>query len=48
VKSTLEMKYVLQDLQRDGLKFPVICGGAAVSERSFSAEAVAGRLRVRR
>ena len=33
VKSTLEMKYVLQDLQRDGLKFPVICGGAALTRK---------------
>ena len=27
VKSTLEMKYVIQDLQRQKLEFPVICGG---------------------
>src|SRR5512143_3483880 len=29
VKSTVEMKYVLQDLAQQGLGFPVICGGAA-------------------
>src|SRR5580765_3089964 len=29
VKSTLEMKYVIQDLERQKLEFPVICGGAA-------------------
>ena len=33
VKSTLEMKYVLQDLQQDGLRFPVICGGAALTRK---------------
>ncbi|HUS19999.1 MAG TPA: methionine synthase [Terriglobales bacterium] len=33
VKSTLEMKYVLQDLQTQGLKFPVICGGAALTRK---------------
>jgi 5-methyltetrahydrofolate--homocysteine methyltransferase len=33
VKSTLEMKYVLQDLQQQGLKFPVICGGAALTRK---------------
>jgi 5-methyltetrahydrofolate--homocysteine methyltransferase len=33
VKSTLEMKYVIQDLQQDGLKFPVICGGAALTRK---------------
>ncbi len=33
VKSTLEMKYVLQDLQREGLSFPVICGGAALTRK---------------
>src|SRR5256884_8554538 len=27
VKSTLEMKYVIQDLERQKLEFPVICGG---------------------
>ena len=31
VKSTVEMKYVLQDLQTQGLKYPVICGGAALT-----------------
>src|SRR5207237_10645408 len=30
VKSTLEMKYVIQDLQRQQLEFPVICGGGAL------------------
>jgi 5-methyltetrahydrofolate--homocysteine methyltransferase len=33
VKSTLEMKYVLQDLQSQGLKFPVVCGGAALTRK---------------
>ena len=33
VKSTLEMKYVLQDLERQGLSFPVICGGAALTRK---------------
>ncbi|MGA3373224.1 MAG: methionine synthase [Terracidiphilus sp.] len=33
VKSTLEMKYVLQDLQRLGLTVPVICGGAALTRK---------------
>jgi 5-methyltetrahydrofolate--homocysteine methyltransferase len=33
VKSTLEMKYVIQDLQRQGLEFPVICGGAALTRK---------------
>jgi 5-methyltetrahydrofolate--homocysteine methyltransferase len=33
VKSTLEMKYVLQDLQQQGLSFPVICGGAALTRK---------------
>jgi 5-methyltetrahydrofolate--homocysteine methyltransferase len=33
VKSTLEMKYVLQDLARQGLEFPVICGGAALTRK---------------
>jgi 5-methyltetrahydrofolate--homocysteine methyltransferase len=33
VKSTLEMKYVIQDLQRQGLNFPVICGGAALTRK---------------
>ena len=28
VKSTLEMKYVIQDLERQKLEFPVICGAA--------------------
>src|SRR5271155_5273306 len=33
VKSTLEMKYVLQDLALQGLKYPVICGGAALTRK---------------
>lgn len=33
VKSTLEMKYVIQDLQRLSLEFPVICGGAALTRK---------------
>jgi len=33
VKSTLEMKYVLQDLARQGLEFPVLCGGAALTRK---------------
>jgi 5-methyltetrahydrofolate--homocysteine methyltransferase len=33
VKSTVEMKYVCQDLQRGGLEFPVICGGAALTRK---------------
>jgi 5-methyltetrahydrofolate--homocysteine methyltransferase len=33
VKSTLEMKYVVQDLQRQKLQFPVICGGAALTRK---------------
>jgi 5-methyltetrahydrofolate--homocysteine methyltransferase len=33
VKSTLEMKYVLQDLHRLGLTLPVICGGAALTRK---------------
>jgi 5-methyltetrahydrofolate--homocysteine methyltransferase len=33
VKSTLEMKYVIQDLQLRELKFPVICGGAALNRK---------------
>ncbi len=33
VKSTLEMKYVLQDLQQLGLTVPVICGGAALTRK---------------
>jgi 5-methyltetrahydrofolate--homocysteine methyltransferase len=33
VKSTLEMKYVLQDLHRQALDFPVICGGAALTRK---------------
>ena len=33
VKSTLEMKYVIQDLQRQELDFPVICGGAALTRK---------------
>jgi 5-methyltetrahydrofolate--homocysteine methyltransferase len=33
VKSTLEMKYVLQDLHAQQLEFPVICGGAALTRK---------------
>jgi 5-methyltetrahydrofolate--homocysteine methyltransferase len=33
VKSTLEMKYVIQDLQRLGMTVPVICGGAALTRK---------------
>jgi 5-methyltetrahydrofolate--homocysteine methyltransferase len=33
VKSTLEMKYVIQDLQSQGLTYPVICGGAALTRK---------------
>jgi len=33
VKSTLEMKYVVQDLERLELKIPVICGGAALTRK---------------
>jgi 5-methyltetrahydrofolate--homocysteine methyltransferase len=33
VKSTLEMKYVLQDLEQLGLTIPVICGGAALTRK---------------
>src|SRR5450755_1803414 len=33
VKSTLEMKYVIQELERQKLNFPVICGGAALTRK---------------
>src|SRR2546428_1167634 len=33
VKSTLEMKYVIQDLERQKLDFPVLCGGAAATRQ---------------
>src|SRR5882672_1474867 len=33
VKSTLEMKYVIQDLQAQALEYPVICGGAALTRK---------------
>src|SRR2546422_9663021 len=33
VKSTLEMKYVIQDLERQKLDFPVLCGGAALARK---------------
>jgi 5-methyltetrahydrofolate--homocysteine methyltransferase len=33
VKSTLEMKYVLEDLERQKLRYPVICGGAALTRK---------------
>jgi 5-methyltetrahydrofolate--homocysteine methyltransferase len=33
VKSTLEMKYVIQELERQKLTYPVICGGAALTRK---------------
>ena len=33
MKSTLEMKYVIQELQRQQLEYPVICGGAALTRK---------------
>ena len=33
VKSTLEMKYVIQELERQNLAYPVICGGAALTRK---------------
>jgi 5-methyltetrahydrofolate--homocysteine methyltransferase len=33
VKSTLEMKYVIQDLERLAMETPVICGGAALTRK---------------
>ena len=33
VKSTLEMKYVIQELERQKLGYPVICGGAALTRK---------------
>ena len=33
VKSTLEMKYVLQDLEQQKLSYPVLCGGAALTRK---------------
>jgi 5-methyltetrahydrofolate--homocysteine methyltransferase len=33
VKSTLEMKYVIQDLQHQASEIPVICGGAALTRK---------------
>ncbi|MBW4040073.1 MAG: methionine synthase [Acidobacteria bacterium] len=33
VKSTLEMKYVVQDLEQNELRIPVICGGAALTRK---------------
>jgi 5-methyltetrahydrofolate--homocysteine methyltransferase len=33
VKSTLEMKYVIQDLEQQKLEYPVICGGAALTRK---------------
>src|SRR5438067_5725632 len=38
VKSTLEMKYVLQDLETQKLAFPVICGGAALTRKYVEAD----------
>ena len=56
VKSTLEMKYVIQDLERQKLEFPVICGGAALTRkyveddlrREYSNAGVLRRRRLRR
>ena len=56
VKSTLEMKYVIQDLERQRLEFPVICGGAALTRkyveddlrREYCERGVLCRRRVRR
>src|SRR5256885_10239542 len=36
VKSTLEMKYVIQDLERQKLEFPVICGGGGLPPQNGS------------
>jgi len=33
VKSTVEMKHVVEDLASRGLSFPVLCGGAALTRR---------------
>ena len=33
MKSTLEMKYVIQELERQKLAYPVICGGAALTRK---------------
>jgi len=33
VKSTLEMKYVVEDLEQAGMSVPVICGGAALTRK---------------
>jgi 5-methyltetrahydrofolate--homocysteine methyltransferase len=38
VKSTVEMKYVLEDLERDKMTFPVICGGAALTRKYVEAD----------
>ena len=38
VKSTVEMKYVLQDLEKQRLKFPVLCGGAALTRKYVEAD----------
>src|SRR5260370_42106342 len=38
VKSTLEMKYVIQDVQLQKLEFPVICGGRAVTSKEADAQ----------
>ena len=38
VKSTLEMKYVVQDLQRLQMQIPVICGGAALTRKYVEAD----------
>ncbi len=33
VKSTVEMKYVIEDLERMNLRLPVLCGGAALTRK---------------
>ena len=33
VKSTVEMKYVIEDLERLSLRLPVLCGGAALTRK---------------
>src|SRR2546422_7064514 len=35
VKSTLEMKYVIQDLERQKLDFPVLCGGGGRAAKNL-------------
>src|SRR5258705_7697013 len=38
VKSTLEMKYVIQDLERQSLEYPVICGGGGIARQNGGEE----------